>query len=509
MLSHRERTVHAWKGVLGSIGGEEDQCLKIFTLSYKDLPTTLKPCFLYFGLFPEDYEIEAFEIIQMWAGEGFIRGSGERKAEDVGEDYLNHLISRNLIQVGRRNFDGRIKSIRIHDILHSLCVRVAKETSFFIIINDEVTGNSAMRIHRVTSKSSNLGVRTFFNNFRTAELRAVLCFAGDDWGKLKRKQVKKYLRESKCLRVLSLKCRKLSIAMPSEIGNLRHLSYVRLSVQSGSYGELPTTISNLENLVTLDIRGCYNMVIPHIIWNMKKLRHILLSEFCEIKFDSRGLLRNMDNILHSTEAASVNIQTLYGLMVRYFPENYSFPKFTNLKKLGFSFGSGSNLSKAEVLLDSIIVPHKLEILRLRYLSHLPFNIMNLNMHRYENLLRLHLYGPMMMLSQYDILPQTLTKLTLVHTFLESDPMDTLKKLPILKVLKFGYNSYLRKTMVVRSQGGPNNFPQLQILKIEGLPYLKQLIVEGEVMPHLAKLVIVNCNMEKSIPRRIHAITEIM
>ncbi|PSS16409.1 Disease resistance RPP13-like protein [Actinidia chinensis var. chinensis] len=257
MLSNRERTIHAWKAVLGSIGGEEAPCLEILTLSYKDLPATLKPCFLYFGLFSEDYEIHAFDIINMWEGEGFIRASEEQEVEDVGEDYLNHLISRNLIQVGRRKFDGRIKSIRIHYILHSLCVRVAKETSFFITINDEVTSNSAMQVRRVASHNSNLGDSTFFNNFRTTGLRAVLCFGVDDWSNRKRKHVKKYLRELKYLRVLSLKCRELSIDLPSEIGNFKHLSYVRLSAEFVWCGELPTTISNLENLVTLNIRGCY------------------------------------------------------------------------------------------------------------------------------------------------------------------------------------------------------------------------------------------------------------
>ncbi|GFS41252.1 hypothetical protein Acr_00g0073300 [Actinidia rufa] len=507
MLSQRERTVHAWERVLGSIGGEEDPCLEIFTLSYKDLPTNLKPCFLYFGLFPEDYEIHAFDIINMWAGEGFIQCSGEREIEDVGEDYLIHLISRNLIQVGRKKFDGRIKSIRIHDILHSLCVWVAKEISFFITTNDEVTCNSAMRVRRVTSHSSNLGDTILFNNFRTTELRAVLCFSGNDWSKLKRKHAKKYLQELKCLRVLSLNCSGLPFPLPSEIGNLGHLSYVRLSVQSNAYVELPTIISNLENLVTLDIRGCYYMFIPHIIWNMKKLRHILLSKSCTIKFDCRGLLRNIGKVLHSTEAISVNLQTLYGLTVQYLPHNYLFPKFTNLKKLGFSFGSGSNLLKAKVLLDSIIVPHKLEILRLHYLPRHAFNIMDLYLHRYENLFRFHLEGRVTELPEYDKLPQNLTKLTLVRTFLKADPMDTLKKLPKLKILQFDFDSYIGEKMMVCSGGGPHNFPQLQVLDITGLYNLKELLVEEEGMPQLAKLRIGSPNLVMRIPSRIHDITE--
>ncbi|KAF5935125.1 hypothetical protein HYC85_026254 [Camellia sinensis] len=57
LLRKKERKTHAWKAVLENMGQEEDECLKIFALSYKDLPQKLKLCFLYFGLFPEDCEI--------------------------------------------------------------------------------------------------------------------------------------------------------------------------------------------------------------------------------------------------------------------------------------------------------------------------------------------------------------------------------------------------------------------------------------------------------------------
>ncbi|GFS41254.1 hypothetical protein Acr_00g0073310 [Actinidia rufa] len=297
------------------------------------------------------------------------------------------------------------------------------------------------------------------------------------------------------------------VLVAGEIGNLRFLSYFRLTVDTGGCGDLPTTISKLKNLVTLDIRGCHYMVVPHIIWNMKKLRHILLSEFCEIKFDSGGLLRNIAKALHSTDVASINLQTLYCLMIENFPDNYSFPKFTNLKKLGFSFGIGSNLSDAKVLLDLIILPQKLEILRLHFLFTHAFNIMDLNLPRFENLFRLHLEGPVTELPEYDDLPQNLTKLTLIYTFLKADPMDTLKKLPKLKILKFGDYSYMGEKMMVCSRGGTNNFPQLQVLDISGLHRLEELVVEEEGMPHLAKLRMKYRNLAMRIPRRIHDLTE--
>ncbi|KAG5585358.1 hypothetical protein H5410_045792 [Solanum commersonii] len=41
------------------------------------------------------------------------------------------IMSRNLIQLAKRTYNGRISSCRIHDLLHRLCVDLAKESNFF------------------------------------------------------------------------------------------------------------------------------------------------------------------------------------------------------------------------------------------------------------------------------------------------------------------------------------------------------------------------------------------
>ncbi|KAF6161062.1 hypothetical protein GIB67_007703 [Kingdonia uniflora] len=65
-------------------------CTKILALSYNDLPSYLKPCFLYLGIYPEDYEIFAQRLIRMWIAEGFIVQRNEI-VEDIGEEYLEEL----------------------------------------------------------------------------------------------------------------------------------------------------------------------------------------------------------------------------------------------------------------------------------------------------------------------------------------------------------------------------------------------------------------------------------
>lgn len=70
------------------------KCLDVISTSYDDLPIHLKPCFLYFALFPEDYQIKAASLIQMWIAEGFIQEMPTKTMEDTGENYIEELAQR-------------------------------------------------------------------------------------------------------------------------------------------------------------------------------------------------------------------------------------------------------------------------------------------------------------------------------------------------------------------------------------------------------------------------------
>ncbi|XP_058114448.1 putative disease resistance RPP13-like protein 3 isoform X2 [Magnolia sinica] len=127
-----------WENVRKSISWQfvkgEVKISHILSLSYKDLPYYLKPCFLYLGNFPEDHEFRAKELIQMWAAEGFLQQRGEETLEEVGEDCLKELIQRSMVQLARRSTGGNIKSCRIHDLLRDLSISEAKEEICTLIV---------------------------------------------------------------------------------------------------------------------------------------------------------------------------------------------------------------------------------------------------------------------------------------------------------------------------------------------------------------------------------------
>ncbi|CAL5400299.1 unnamed protein product [Camellia sinensis] len=438
LLLLRERSENAWKGIHEGMGQDDDQCSEIFGLSYKDLPTNLKPCFLYFGLFPEDHEISAFNLVNLWAAEGFIRGSGVREVEDVGDDYLNHLIGRNLIQVVQRRFDGKVRSCCIHDILHDLCIREAKEIYFFNTQNDVITCNCGTGVRRVTTHGGNF--KGYISlNYRTPKLRSMLSFSGNP-SSVWRKMVKNFLRDFELLRVLSVKCDYLPRALPNEVGNLKNLHFLGLG--SRNYIEIPHTISKQQS------------------------------------------------------------ESLYGLKEKVWGDFSFLHKLVNLRRLGVY----SSERIIEILSDPTLVLAKLE----KLLSNIEGEISRTcNLSQYDNLLSLklrHFWG-IPELPQQDKLPPNLTKLTLFCTYLQEDPMETLKKLPKLKILKLYANSYVGRKMVC--PGAPGcNFPQLEVLKIYYLEELEELIVEEGGMPQLKELGIFRCNLITTVPDRIKNIMEI-
>uniref|UniRef100_A0A5B6ZJN3 AAA+ ATPase domain-containing protein n=1 Tax=Davidia involucrata TaxID=16924 RepID=A0A5B6ZJN3_DAVIN len=503
LLRSKDRTERAWRGVLQSMGKGDDKISKALALSYKDLPTNLKPCFLYLGLFPEGHEILAFDLINLWAAEGFIKAArgDQEEVEDVGEDYLSNLIARNLIQVARRRFDGSVKSCRIHDLLHHLCILESVKSNFFFNTLDNVSSipSHAMRVRRVTGHGGGSIKEYISLNRQTPhpKVRALLGFSRED--RLETEHFKNFHRDLRFLRVLKVECHRLRLSLPKEIGNLSHLSYLGLTGCDAV--KLPSTISNLKNLQTLDVGDC-NVIFPTSIWKMKQLRHIMAD--CIYVRDPPSL-GGLCGGSHTIEASLPNLQTLY--VRTCYDDTFfmlgSLPKFTNLRKLRITASAYIKTDGIiEVLSDATPVSQKLENLRLEW----PFFDINpvistLNLSRYQNLCKLHLRGYMRKLPNPDELPPILTKLTLMWTQLEEDPLETLKKLPKLKILKLDSIEYFRSRMVC-SGGSADNFPQLQVLHISYLRHLEELIVEEGGMPRLSKLSISHCPDLKMLSDRL-------
>ncbi|KAM1456317.1 hypothetical protein ACFX1R_006427 [Malus domestica] len=115
-------------------GGKTVAVIDSLQLSYDELPhTSLKQCLLCVSIYPEDFEIDAEQLIHWWVGEGLVREKGSKTAIELGYEYLAELVNRCLLEVvDRRWYDGRVYKCKIHDMVREVIIKIAGEEAFCI-----------------------------------------------------------------------------------------------------------------------------------------------------------------------------------------------------------------------------------------------------------------------------------------------------------------------------------------------------------------------------------------
>jgi len=134
ILAPKDRNTIEWYEFNENINADKlkeySMIRKILGLSYHDLPCNLKSCFLYFGLYPEDYKVHSKTLTRQWIAEGFVKEDSERTLEEVAKGYLKELIRRSLVQVDSISIDGRVKRCGVHDLVHAMIVKKGEDLSF-------------------------------------------------------------------------------------------------------------------------------------------------------------------------------------------------------------------------------------------------------------------------------------------------------------------------------------------------------------------------------------------
>ncbi|XP_072967993.1 putative disease resistance protein RGA3 [Typha angustifolia] len=116
-----------WENILHSEIWElkqgENDIMPALRLSYQYLPSHLKPCFRFSGIFPQDYEFDKEKLVYMWMALGLLQEpiNGNRRPEDIGDEYLKDLVRRSFFDY--KSFGGYYV---MHDLLHELAVFVSR-----------------------------------------------------------------------------------------------------------------------------------------------------------------------------------------------------------------------------------------------------------------------------------------------------------------------------------------------------------------------------------------------
>jgi len=458
-------SVEMWIKVSNSISSQMEShptlegMRQVITLSYDYLPHHLKACMMYLSTFPEDYVIAKDRLLYRWIAEGLVVEKRGLTLFDVAEEYLNELISRNMIQpdklrVTRKTLQAEMgEACRVHDMMLEVMVSKSQDANFVRLVGRQYGGRSPCgKVRRLSVHanddnervSQNKGVeqrhhaRHGIEAMNLQQVRSLTIFQSEGLEKLFDR-----LGEFKLLRVLDLEdckalrdkhmryvCRLYLLRflrltgtriseMPSEIGDLEYLE----SLDVGSRMYMPPTVTKLHRLERLRVPW---WTLPRGLGNMKALREV---DWAQLKGDVQ-VAREIGELQQ--------LQVLYITVVEEPEEEFSSVLCSSLSKTcalrSLHMYSGRTL-------DSLL-----------HVSSPPPLLQHLTM-----------MGPISQFPDWISSLKHLVEFSVEWAKLAADQLlDSLCKLPSLQSIRLGMQSCRDRELVARTT---HSFPTLRILDL--------------------------------------------
>ncbi|XP_031247372.1 putative disease resistance protein RGA4 [Pistacia vera] len=246
--------------------------LPVFFLSYYDLPSMVRLCFIYCAIFPKGYSMNKDKLIKLWMAQGYLGLEPNIEMEILGQRYFNHLVTRSFFQDFEKDDNGDITSCKINGLMHDFAKFLNRNEC--IEINDsaeEPSRNSVpdkvFHLMLMLKKSS-----SSVPNLNAKRLRTLFISCEDDYYHLDNDILQQLF--GNLARVRALKFDVFVREIPTEIGKLIQLRYLDLSGQQ--IKKLPETLCQLYNLQSLDITWCDELEeLPQAMGKLINLRHLI------------------------------------------------------------------------------------------------------------------------------------------------------------------------------------------------------------------------------------------
>ncbi|XP_073259813.1 putative disease resistance protein RGA3 isoform X1 [Populus alba] len=295
-LMQSKRTREEWDHVLSSElwmldEVDRDQVeSRIFIpllLSYYDLPSVVRRCFLYCAMFPKDYNMRKDELVKMWMAQGYLKETSGGDMELVGEQYFQVLAARSFFQ-DFETYDREVIRLKMHDIVHDFAQYMTKNECLTVDVNTLGEATVETSIERVRHLSMMLSEESSFPKsiHKAKGLRSLLIHTRDPSLGAALPDLFKQLT---CIRSLNLSGSSIK-EIPNEVGKLIHLRHLNLAY-CGELESLPETTCDLCNLQSLDITWCWSLKeLPKAIGKLIKLRHLWI-DGSGVAFIPKGIER--------------------------------------------------------------------------------------------------------------------------------------------------------------------------------------------------------------------------
>ncbi|XVF74635.1 hypothetical protein PTKIN_Ptkin13bG0126900 [Pterospermum kingtungense] len=239
---HSIEVLHSHPSEFSGMG---DHVFPLLKFSYDSLSSaTAQKCFLYCSIFPENHMISVDELIDFWLGEGFLDGKlyGEN-SRDQGEFIIGTLKLACLL-----DGDESTEFVWMHDVIRDMALWLARD--------EEKNRNKVLvtRNGRLTDQEFTKWVDSSWVSSWGSSSRKIIDYP-PSCPNLSTLLVRDSLLEEfpggffdfmSFLQVLDLSGNQGLVELPPEIGRLRALQYLNLSLTG--IKKLPISLANLRNL---------------------------------------------------------------------------------------------------------------------------------------------------------------------------------------------------------------------------------------------------------------------
>ncbi|CAI0441341.1 unnamed protein product [Linum tenue] len=269
-------------------GDDERKILGTLKLSYDNLPSELKSCFVYCSLFPKDFDIDVKLLVQIWMGQGFINSSQSSSASfEVGVEYFKSLLSRFFFQEPKSDAWGNVKWCKMHDLMHDVALGIASEEIVALKALDSMEGRgNSDRLRHISFDFEEKPTETWKAPDALASATVLRTFLPINTpyygiGGIEEQNCEMIFSNNTRLRVLSLHGAKLE-SVARSIHKLTHLRYLNLG--HNLMEVLPGEITILVNLQVLILNYCENLEqLPRDIVKLTDLEFLSLVRCSSLK----------------------------------------------------------------------------------------------------------------------------------------------------------------------------------------------------------------------------------
>ncbi|XP_006346788.2 putative late blight resistance protein homolog R1A-3 [Solanum tuberosum] len=405
-----------------------------------------------------------------------------KSLEEVAIDYLEDLISRNLIQARKRGFNGDIKACGIHDILREFCLIEAEMTKHMHVERTYPTlPTQKHNVRRFSFQTKSCSVEDFYK-LLTPVARSIYLYSL--WNLPLDPRIKIFWRipSYRCdpniipeffsrfnlLRVLVIFNKVLMLSsFPVVITKLFHLRYLQVPFHQN----IPESISELQNLQTLICSGysLESVSLPVEIWTMQYLRYIHLRAATSLPSPRRESILNKHLVTRMP-----NLEEFSGLSCTSCT-NEVFSGIPDLRRLIIQAPLFFDDSLPNGLMDMSIL-RKLETFKCYYWQHSWISCNSIKSF---------------------VFPTSLKRLTLTRCYLFpwEDISSTLIMLPNLEEFKLKDS---KATDDIWRLSDEDKFKSLKLLLLDVLN-LKHWESSSDNFPNLKRLVLKNCTDLQEIP----------